>query len=232
MKAIRSVGFSMLFVAQLASGAGSLRVAPTRLDLSPDQRTVALTVTNTGGVPTLLQIESKRWSQQTGLDEYTPADDLIVSPPIFTLEPGAEQIVRIARRDRRAPGVQLAYRLFVQEVLTPGNTSSRELNMVLRIGLPVFTTPASAPEPMLLWSLRCSDGSPPILIVSNRGGQAVRIDELDVQGASGGHTEHAIYVLAGAARVLMLNDLPATTRRLQLAGHTGSRRIEASAVCN
>jgi fimbrial chaperone protein len=232
MDAIRATGLSMLLVAQAASGAGSLRVAPTRLELPPDRRAVAVTVTNTGSAPTLLQLEPKHWSQDAGTDDYTAASDLIVSPPIFTLDAGAEQVVRIARREGASLSREVAWRLFIQEVPTPGSTAPRELNVVLRIGVPVFATPAHAPEAALEWHLQCLDASPPVLLALNRGGRALRIDELSVRVGGADHTERAVYILAGATRMLSLKDLPEATRRVELTGHSGQQQISGSAACN
>src|SRR5689334_9520974 len=109
----------MLLVVHAASGAGALRVAPTRLDMPQDQHAVSLTVTNTGSESTLLQLDLEHWSQERGADEYSAADDLIVSPPIFTLDAGAQQVVRVGRRKNDAPSIERAWRLFVQEVPTP-----------------------------------------------------------------------------------------------------------------
>ena len=222
----------MLLLAQAASAAGSLRVAPTRLDLPAERRAVAVTVQNTGSSPTLLQLEPKKWSQESGSDDYAVTDDLIVSPPIFTLDPGAEQVVRVGRRDGAPVTTELAYRLFIQEVPTPGSTAPRELNVVLRVGVPVFATPAHAPESALEWHLQCRDAAPPVLVAVNRGGRAVRLDELNVHTNGMDHLEHAIYVLAGATRVLSLNDLPASTQRVELVAHGGQKQIEGSAACN
>jgi fimbrial chaperone protein len=222
----------MLVMAQLASGAGSLRVAPLRLDLPADRRAVAVTVTNTGSTPTLLQLEAKRWSQQDGTDNYSAAAELIVSPPIFTLDAGAEQIVRIGRRDGARVASEAAYRLFIQEVPTPGSTAPRELSVVLRIGVPVFDTPAGTPEGMLEWTLQCRDSARPVLLAANRGGRVVRLDEVNVHAAGAAHTERAVYVLAGATRILALEDVPAATRDAKVIALSGSRQIETSVRCN
>jgi fimbrial chaperone protein len=222
----------MLLMAHAAIGAGSLRVAPTRLDLPADQRAVAFTVTNTGSAPTLLQLEPKHWAQSAGRDEYTAAKDLIVSPPIFTLDAGAQQVVRVGRRESAPVGTEVAYRLFIQEVPTPGSTGPRELNVVLRIGVPVFATPVNAADGSIEWHLQCLAEAPPMLLASNRGGRAVRIDELIVHASGSDHSERAVYILAGATRSLSLNDLPPATQRVQLSGHSGQRQIEGSAACD
>jgi fimbrial chaperone protein len=224
----------MLLIAQVVSGAGSLRVSPTRLDLPHDRRAVALTVTNTGSAPTLMQLELKRWSQAAGTDEYSAADDLIVSPPIFTLEAGAEQVVRLGRRNASGPpSAEVAYRLFVQEVPTPASgVPSKELNVVLRIGIPIFATPPNAPPAALEWHLQCRADASPVLLAVNRGGRALRLDELAVRAGETLHTERALYILAGSTRALPLADMSASARSVQLGGFSGKDRIDGVAACD
>ncbi len=213
------------------SHAGALQVAPTRLDLPGDKRAVALTVTNTGNAPMLMQLESMRWAQTTGNDDYSPTDELIASPPIFTLEAGAAQVVRVARRDGSRVSAERAYRIFIQEVPTPATTSAPALAVVLRIGLPVFVTPASATDAALQWSLRCATASPPVLLITNPGSRVVRLDELIVRVGSTDHAERAMYVLAGATRRLSLPDFSASARRLELRARMAQREAQESASC-
>ena len=222
----------MLLIAQAVSAAGSLRVAPTRLDLQQDKRAVALTVTNTGSAPTLLQLDVKHWVQDSGSDDYSATDDLIVSPPIFTLDAGAEQVVRVGRRKGNVPMAELAWRLFVQEIPTPGSSKARELNVVLRIGIPIFATPPKATAGTLQWHLQCQDARKPVLLASNRGEQALRLDDLSVRASGAEYSERAVYVLAGATRALPLNHLPPSTRRVDVTAHSGQQSIEGTATCD
>jgi len=228
----RRMWLPTLLIAHATSvGAAALQVAPTRLALPPDNRAVALTVTNTGNAPTLLQLEPMRWSQDTGSDDYSATDELIVSPPIFTLDPGAEQIVRLARRDGAAPSEERAYRLFIQEVPTPASRSSQELTVVLRIGVPMFLTPATAPEAALQWNLECTHTGSPVLRILNPGARTVRIDELVVRADTVSHPERALYVLAGAIRLLSLHDVPASARHVELRALMGKHEVQESARC-
>jgi fimbrial chaperone protein len=224
----------MLLIAQVVSGAGSLRVSPTRLDLPHGRRAVALTVANTGSAATLMQLELKRWSQAAGTDDYSAADDLIVSPPIFTLDAGAEQVVRVGRRNASGPpSAEVAYRLFVQEVPTPASGApAKELNVVLRIGIPIFATPPEAKPAALEWHLQCRADASPVLLVVNRGGRAQRLDELSARAGDALHTERALYVLAGSTRALPLTNMPASARSVHLSGISGKDRVEGAAACD
>src|SRR6185295_17549654 len=185
---LKKSALMLLVIAATAHGAGSLRVAPTRVDL-PANRSASITVTNTGRDSTLIQIQVMQWSQASGKDEYTTASEVIASPPILTLEGGGEQIVRIGLRRAAGqsdmPSNERAYRVFVQEVPAASAGESRELNVVLRIGVPLFVTPPDAAAARLSWELICADDNAPLLAIHNGGGRAQRIDELSIRSEVG-----------------------------------------------
>lgn len=220
------------FFSAPVAATGALRVAPTRLDLKLDKRATVLAVRNTGDAPTFLQIETKLWSQESGVDNYSDANDLIVSPPVFSVDPGAEQIVRVARRTTSSPLEERSYRLFVQEVPLAGNSRGQQLNVVLRIGVPVFVTPPDATAPQIDWSLSCPPSGPKTLRILNSGGRALRIDELAIraEGAED-QVEHAVYVLAGAARSIRITNASLPAPRITVVGKAGEQELQGSASC-
>ena len=69
-----------------------------RVDLGAAGKTAVLTLKNTGDTPSLVQADPTQWAQEAGQDRYAPSDALIVSPPIFELSPGQEQVVRVGLR--------------------------------------------------------------------------------------------------------------------------------------
>lgn len=132
------------------AGAGSLAINPIRLDLSAESPTAAMTLRNSGETPTLAQLTLVEWSIADGEDRYTPNRDLLVTPPIFIIEPGERQIVRLGLRNPAPAPAERAYRLFIQE--PPSEDPDRPgLKVALRIGVPVFVAPAGPPNPQIDW---------------------------------------------------------------------------------
>jgi fimbrial chaperone protein len=216
-------------------GEGALRVAPTRVELSRDKLTSTITVSNTSAQRTLLQVEAKSWSQYSGRDEYLATDEIIVSPPIFSLDPGAEQIVRIGRRrglNADEAGRELAYRLFVKEVPTAASDRPQGLNVVLQIGVPMFATPPSATEAELSWTLRCVDNGARLLTMQNRGQRALRLDELAIRAGTHEQLERAVYVLGGATRAIQLNETFTEAHTVEIVAGAASRELRATAACD
>lgn len=118
--------------------AGSYTVDPTRINMNTNQKRASLTLTNVDQTPIVLQIEIKAWTQVDGNDVYSPTRDVLVTPPIVTILPGAEQIIRIGYRRPPDPKKEESYRLFVQELPTPPKPGFNGLAVALRLSLPIF----------------------------------------------------------------------------------------------
>ena len=233
MRTVRVLVLSALFAVLIPAGvlAGGLQVSPTRLDVPVDRRSAAVVVRNTGNKSVLLHVESMQWSQHGGEDQYMMSSDLIVWPPVFSLEPGASQTVRVGRRERLLPTEQRAYRVFIQEVPPAAEVAPRALKVVLRIGVPALVTPVGTKPARPRWSLACENGAAPELRIANDGGQALRFDTVSIEAPAATLAEHAVYVLAGQTRSLKLTGLPRSTRNVELQALAGEDRYRASLRC-
>jgi fimbrial chaperone protein len=147
--------------------AGSFTVTPVRIDIPPPRRAASIEVQNSGDAPAQLQAERYRWTRDNGGDdELAPTEDFVVTPPIFRLEPGAKQIVRVLLLGQPDSTRELAYRLILQE--TPiGEPPPNTVATVLRISLPVFV-PGAGTQPQLVFTLQ-RDGEKLFIAGENRG---------------------------------------------------------------
>lgn len=166
--------------------AGGISVSPVRLDLGQNQRSAAVTIAN-GDTARVVQVEAFRWSRVNGEDVYVPADDLIVNPPMFRLGAGAKQVVRVglAAPDAATAGEQ-AYRVYFQEVPDQATAAApdTQLQMVLRLGVPVFIAPEQASRD-LRWSAQRTDEGLR-LELRNAGNVHARLTDLSVMPAAAG----------------------------------------------
>lgn len=132
--------------------AGSFSIAPVRIDMKMPRRAAAIEVQNTGEQPAQLQVERYRWlADRGGDDQLEPTDEIIVTPPIFTLAPGQKQIVRVLLFGTIDPAKESSYRLVFQETALndpPPNT----VQALLRISMPVFIGPPNV-KPEVAWSM-------------------------------------------------------------------------------
>jgi len=125
----------------LVALAGSLRVGPTRIDLSARHPVAVLEVQNTGDFATLAQLDTFSWAQEGAGDVLEPTTDLIATPLVLNLAPGQTRVVRVGLRVPNRSTIERSYRLFVREV-APTFVPETGLQFALRIGVPVFAAPA------------------------------------------------------------------------------------------
>lgn len=176
-----------LFLLGLALVAGQaqatgVQISPTRINLNSDQRVVALTLDNTSDRDISFQTELSEWTQTEDGDHYEPTSDLLITPPIFTVSAGEQQILRIGLRRPPDRNRELSYRLFIQELPESTPEGFTGLKLVLRMSLPVFVAPPQAsPDHALSWRLDHDDDDKPRLEVRNRGNAHAQITNLALQ---------------------------------------------------
>ena len=198
---LSACGAALLTLASPAApaSAGTLEVNPVRLDINSGRRTATVTLRNPTDRPVTIRAYSLEWRQADGDDQYSETSAVIVSPPIFTIAPGATQLVRVGLRSpSRAPQ---AYRLIIEEVpdATPGNG----IQVALRLNLPLFSALSAGEPATLRWSAwREPDGGWTLEAV-NGGTGYVRLSHDDARAATGlrlGDTVNLGTVLPGATR--------------------------------
>ena len=173
-------------LAPFSAMAGSLSVTPVRIELSSAQRSVALTVRNDGDQPTVVQAQLVAWSQveNDSDDRLEPTTDILASPPIFTVAPGASQILRIALR--RAPDAarERSYRVLVTEVPGKPQLESVGAQFALKISIPIFVDASGAKtSPQLEWSgVRTAKGELALTAVNN-GAKHIQVYAIEVSKA-------------------------------------------------
>ena len=201
-----------LLACPLARGAraASLEITPVLVTLAAGETATTIEVTNHGGAPTAVQARVYRWTQVGDDDALAPTQDIIVSPPIFTVADGASQTMRLLLRGGTATGSARSYRLLLDEV-PPANAQNRRIVLALRLSLPVFAGAAAAQPPMLRWRAERGAGGQTELIASNAGPAYGKVRAIDVTLSDGSHPKVVsrgtnAYVLAGAERHWTVQD--------------------------
>ncbi len=90
---------------------GRSRSTPFASTSPKGSTTAAMTVRNDGDDAVVIQASLLSWAQdESGQDVYTPTNEALVTPPIMTIPPGGEQIVRVGlrRAGRPATGADLS----------------------------------------------------------------------------------------------------------------------------
>lgn len=222
-EALLILGAALLATASLSALAGGLTVAPVRLGLAPGQRSTSISVGNAAAQAQTVQVEAFRWTRVDGEDRYEPGPELLVNPPLFELAPGASQLVRVGLRAPANEGAERAYRIFLQEVPRERPLGGAQLNMVLRIGIPVFIGVSGA-APALDWRLRSAGAGKVEIALANRGRAHARVFDLKLADAA---APGFAYVFPGETYRWTL-DAPAGASTLGLSAQTdeGPVRVE------
>ncbi|QJR14833.1 fimbrial biogenesis chaperone [Usitatibacter palustris] len=161
--------------------AGSFQVSPVRVELSPTAPTAPVTVKNESTTDSVVvQLRAVNWTQNTGEDVYTPSTELIATPPIFTLQPGGSQTVRVGLRKAVATDVQQTFRIFITEVPGPPKPGFQGLQVALNIGIPVFIAPKVKSVLAPTWKGSFGADGKITLAGTNPGNTHVQVLELSV----------------------------------------------------
>jgi P pilus assembly chaperone PapD len=182
-------------------------VAPTTLDLKTGEAGLFY-ITNHGSKPVAIQVEALDWQQADGADKLSLSQTLFTSPPLARIPAGARQTVRVLARGA-ADGSEAAYRLRVSQL--PDDTMRGiGIQVLMQFIVPVFVNHKDA-APQLTWSARDMDGKH-LLTARNLGRQAIKLDDLTLNGAT--MPEKLIYILPGAS-----HDFAAVAGPAHIAGH-------------
>lgn len=149
--------------------ASGLQVAPVSVALSQAERAAVLNISNTGESPMTVQVRAYKWTQ-TEQDEYVldPSTDLIVSPPIMQLAPGAQQELRLIRTLPSSP-LEQQFRIIVDELPNPTVAPKKGISLLLRHNIPVFLNAEENPSAQLQWRGLAAAGGNTRIRISNTG---------------------------------------------------------------
>lgn len=197
-----------------------MQVAPVRLDLAPGRAVGVLTVTNPSTEPMLVQAEGFAWRQFDGEERLDPALELLLSPPIFELAPGAKQLVRVGFRvaPKLIDGREGAWRVWLSQLPDSSEIDpSQGVRMLFRVSLPLFVTPTGAARAQTTWRRDADSVS-----VSNHGGRHLQLRALALRCDESGRGDAAHNV--GMAYVL-----PDATVRWALPAACRGRTVNVEA---
>ncbi len=199
--------------------AGEFTISPIRIYMSPQDRAVAITITNEGDEPLVMQADLYTWHQTPdGQEVLELSEDIFLSPPIIRLEPNSRQVVRLARLTSATPTEQLTYRMIATEI--PDATTPEEggqVQVALALSLPIFITPLNA-KTELDCTLQQDAAAAPKVLCENIGNAYAQPRELVLSNAAGEALttiEPANYILPG---VKLVYDLPESDINIAEAG--------------
>lgn len=165
------------------ANAASLRVSPVVLDLKAPTAAATVRVWNDARQPINVQVRVFRWVQRNGENVYEQTNDVVASPPITTLQPRGENLIRIVRTTNRPVGGEESYRLIVDELPDPSRRQAGTVSLVVRHSIPLFfsTVDASGADPS--WTVQPRRSG---VLVTVRNGGAMRLKVSNLVVSNGG----------------------------------------------
>jgi fimbrial chaperone protein len=180
---IRKAALCAAFLSCLLGGPAlaAVDISPVLVEMSETHDKEVVRITNSGDTAKSFEASAVAWSQSEKEREiYTDTDELLVVPPLFTIQPGQTQVVRIGLMRRADENLELAYRIFFTELAPPelGEDTATGIKMRLRFGVPAFVAPLAVPSPAIdLVKLHSIDGHT-FMELRNIGNVHVKVNEV------------------------------------------------------
>lgn len=181
--ALAAFGFGCI-AAATPGIAGTLSVSPTLIDQKAPASTAALTVQTLGKEPMRVQVRLFRWVQVDGQDRLEPTRDVVASPPMLKVAPGADYTVRIVRTAKRPVTGEESYRLLVDQLPEPKDKKANQVTLVIRHSIPVFFGTGSEKPAAITWSA-VKAGKGFVLTARNNGDRRFKLTNLVVKSGAG-----------------------------------------------
>jgi fimbrial chaperone protein len=210
--------------------AAAVDVNPVRLDLYQAGVSAELHIRNEDTMPVSMDIVAMFWSQNDlGENQLAETDQILAVPPIFTIKPGGQQIVRVAFLGNPDPEAEQTFRLLITELAPVAGSQDTAVTMRLQVSLPVFVTlPGLEAEPSieLLSAEKTEHGTHVSLL--NAGNAHVKLKSVEVTGSAGtlpGENKtpvgQARYLLPGARVEFLVPGDPGVLQRVNITSERG-----------
>jgi len=157
-----------------------------KLDRTNDRSTVQ--VMNNGQEAVVMQAEAIAWTRVNGQDQDGPTNEIIVNPPVFTVQPGQTQVLRVGLRRNQVLETEATYRIILREVPMPRTSDltnvSGSVRVLVTMRVPVYVAPAQVRRSER-WQLSRAANGDLLAQVNNEGNVHLKVAELRLQDHGG-----------------------------------------------
>lgn len=212
-----------LIAATASAVAASFGLSPLALSIAPGELSGSVVVTNTGTDAVAVQARPYTWTQD-GVEARADTRDLVLSPPIFRLPPGEQQLVRVASRAAPPVDTERAYRLVFSEV-PPQREAGSGFRITIAMDIPVFIQPLKPSAADVAWTIEPATTR---LVARNNGGSHLRLRDVTI--LDGAKPIHSLPRLVVLARSRLEIELPAAAKAapaLRLTGQDDANQTVA-----
>lgn len=226
-----------LWVQSVRAADVTLMPVNVRLDRANDRATVQ--VMNNGQEPVLMQAEAIAWNRVGGIDIDGPTNDLIVNPPVFTVQPGQTQVLRLGLRRNQELAQEGTYRIVLREVPMPRPSDALNVagsvRVLVALRVPVYVAPAQVKRDEQ-WKVSRAMNGDVLAEVSNTGNVHLKVGELRLQGEGGQALAQVVQkgstsvIFPGEQRVFRLPGTAANAVAMQVQTDQGLQTVALNDV--
>ncbi len=177
-----------------ARGPGAVLIWPVHPVIEADRRAGALWLENPGETTVTLQVRVFTWAQREGKNLYAEQGDVVATPPVVTIAPGAKQLVRLTRLGAPPPRFEAAYRIIVDEIPAPAAAAAppgAAIAFRMRYSLPLFVRGAGSAAgtggdraaPRLAWR-HIVEGGEAFAEIHNAGERHARLTDVAIENGA------------------------------------------------
>lgn len=170
--------------AQPALAAGVVQISPVLLDLTGDNAVGVVNFGNQDHEPTTIQVRVFKWRQANGQESLEPTGDVVASPPMAEIAPGASLSIRVVRASGTPISGEDSYRLVIDQLPQARDSGKAVVAMLLRQVLPVFFSSGGRTDPSVAWSVVRRDGRE-TLMARNDGDRRLRVGKVTISSGRG-----------------------------------------------
>jgi fimbrial chaperone protein len=98
----------LLMVPSIQTRSATFDVKPSSITIEPDRPIAQVAFSSLNARAVVFDASVERWAQTQGQDVFSPADDLIVLPPVFSIQPYGTTLLRVARRQHARRPTELS----------------------------------------------------------------------------------------------------------------------------
>jgi fimbrial chaperone protein len=204
----------ILMTSMLAAGTASaalLQIEPILLEMNAPATAGSLTIRNDEDSAVSVQTRVFRWVHSNGYETLDPTTDVVASPPIVTLAPGADYTIRILRTATTVVQGEESYRLWVDQLPPSPRLVQSGVNILIRQSIPVFFQASQITRPNVSWALHLQAGRL-LITAANSGDERLRIASLKLRDQAGTTASFGNglvgYVLGRSSMTFIIADPP------------------------
>ena len=192
----------LALLASPSAHAASITITPVGVAVTVPDKAGNVSLINNSETATRVQIRIFRWKQVEGKEVLEQTRDVVASPPVASIPPGAKYTLRLARIAAAPVTGEESYRLIIDELPPPidPKAGASGVQLLLRASIPAFFSTRDA-KPDVQWRAWSAGGKLHVS-ATNKGSRHLKLTDFAIEGPSGATriiaTGSNAYVLPGA----------------------------------